>query len=142
MALQGTFRDFIYTNHPTNTVTKTITYPEQMLEDDPDYDKRGTSEEVTVPETVEEIVEHENVYVVIQGTSVSVLSNNEDNKLVDLSCVYRVYTSKEDAKSNWEDYLFEGNVFGTWNWEEHTNPWEEAYNAIKNSPAGELLVDC
>ena len=142
MALEGTYKKFQYTDHPTNTVVQTITYPEQMLEDDPDYDKRGTSEEVTVPETVETVILHENAYVAVQGTSISVLINTTDIKSVDLSSVFRVYSSKEAAKENWDNYLFENNVFGSWDWNENTNPWEVVYTAIKNSPEGELLVDC
>ena len=142
MALKGTYKVFTYTNHPTDTVVQTITYPQEMLEDDPDYDKRGTSEEITVPEIVETVTLHENVFVAVQGTSISVLVNTPDIKSVDLSSVYRVYSSEEAAKENWDDYLFENNVFGNWDWNENTNPWEVVYTAIKAAPEGELLIDC
>lgn len=67
MALFGTFKTFREVEDWDNTTLEERTYPEDLSPDDPNYEKRGTTETVEVPAIVKEVVDtYENVYALIR----------------------------------------------------------------------------
>ena len=122
MALFGTFRTFIEVEDYENTISEERTYPEDLLPDDPDYDKRGTTEIVEVPTIVKEVKEtYENVYALIRIIAIhttdcdyiddinSLPENDEDRQSKGYYCFVRfnLYESEEARKQSFTQTILE-----------------------------------
>lgn len=93
MALTGSYYSYTYSDHPTDTLTATASYPADLPEGHPDYDKRGTSEIVTTPVQVENAVETEGVYCLITACTINqTLFDGSEDKLVTNNILYNLFT--------------------------------------------------
>ena len=133
MALSGDFKKQIKTLSETETITSTYTYPQQISSDHPDYNKRGTTEEIVEPLEIisEEILA--DVYLIVTGTTIEKHINGWT-----LGFGYRVYNSPEDKLninptddnhlySYTESFSLESPIFPS-------NPIESAYEYLKTLP--------
>ena len=145
MALQGNYTHYTYENHPTETVTQTITYPSDLPEGHENYDKMGTTEEVTVPSIVETPTTYENCVIGLRTVNTFVMRNDgseSKNKIVNLSYDFRIYASLEDKENYFnENFLAEYTHFSDQAYSPTENAWEIAYNEIKASKGGSELIN-
>lgn len=94
MALVGTYT--IYTTVDTGeTITETKSYPADLQVTHPDYEKRGTSEEITSPVISYTSESIENTYLMVTGATLE-----KWNKDFKLAYAYRLYpnTDTENIK--------------------------------------------
>lgn len=111
MALTGTWVKYSQIADPDNNVTQSITYPIDLLEDDPNYEKRGTTEEIVIPGVEEVTEEFENVYVIV--TAASHWRNWEDNSNEwELNFVYSIYNSLEERNENLNSFIHQDSHIG------------------------------
>jgi len=106
MALIGKWTKIEYIESETETTLQTITYPSELPEKDPDFDKAGSTEEVEVPKI--DIIEtvYEDVYVVVH--SINSWKQNINKKTDTLfNICYRVYKSKQDRLSDYGSFIYE-----------------------------------
>lgn len=126
MALIGNCFTISYSDHPTNTVTETITFPDD------------TTEEITRPEQVEAIETYNDVYlVIIQVENFNDWAVGTSSK--DIVCFYRAYESADLRDQNTENYLFEGNLGFSPDFE--LPLYQQIYSEIKNIRGLETLID-
>jgi hypothetical protein len=114
MALTGTYKIYEYVTSETETEEITIDYPTLMTPDDPNYDKRGTTETFTSPVVTKTLsASHPNMYVALSGVTLQKLSVEEDGEgnlmsPVTLNYAIHIYNSREDKLA---DPTFENSVF-------------------------------
>ena len=114
MALTGSL--FITTITPSLTESQSfdVTYPSDLEEGHPDYDKRGTTETIWESSSIAETTEHEGLYTIIGQLSIhnknipdgAVEISEEQKYHVDV--FYRSYQSKEDRLNNYYNPFKEG----------------------------------
>lgn len=95
MALSGSWIKYEYTAHETEVEISTVTYPENLGENHPYYDKRGTTETTENPVLVESSTTYEGVYIVISACSAQKLGT----ELV-LNYIYKIYNSQEERNED------------------------------------------
>jgi hypothetical protein len=111
MALTGSFYHITHTQSDSNFHSESITYPLDLPVDDPNYNKRGTSENILIPDLEETITEYTSSYAVIHNFfNHSFPAVDEDqnfwlNRILEANV--RVYPSKESRNLTIDDYLVE-----------------------------------
>lgn len=146
MALSGNYTHYTYEQHPTETITETVSYPADLPEGNENYDKRGTTEEVTLPLMVETPTLYENCIIGLRIANTYVTNNdgtNEKNKVVLLDYSFRLYDSLEDKENRYaENHIAEiSNTCRVIDLSSNTNIWEYCYNDIKSSKGGSELTN-
>lgn len=143
MALQGKYIYYSYNQHDSETILTTVTYPEDLPEGHPDYDKRGTTQEVAVPKIIEVPTVYENCVIGVRTINAYILNSDDDgNKIVNLHYNFRVYASIEDKENHFdENFLEEYSDTTTVDLSTYPNLWEYAYNQIKLSKGGSELTN-
>ena len=133
MALQGTYTKYISSISETEFDTVSHTYPLALPSDHPDYEKRGTTEERSIPREILTPTIYENVYLIITGTTIEKHINGWT-----LGYAYRLYNAPEDASSinptddkHVYDYTQSMGLDAT---DFPTNPVEAAYEHLKTLP--------
>jgi hypothetical protein len=143
MALQGNYTHYIYESHPTETETISIAYPADLSENEPNYDKRGTTEDIIQLKLVEVATVHENCTIGLRTVNAYVIANDDQgNKVVSLSYNFRVYNNSQE-KQNFFNEDFDAEYYGETSVDlnENTNLWEFCYNQIKSSKGGSELIN-
>lgn len=101
----------------TETVMETITLPNDLPEDDPDYEFRGQTIEKEFPKTIINDEIFENVYIQIISFQFykREIKRTEESEVEfknNLDLHYRVYQSKEARDANFDDFIEEEHVLG------------------------------
>ena len=137
MALTGNLD--LYAGAPTgNSESVTLTYPADLPENHSDYDKRGTSETIEVPEITVTTSSYADVYINVFDANISYLSGVEH----ELFSSYRIYGSAESRSLDKENYILQNEVsVGTWDWDNDTNPVSKTYTFLKSQVGWENLSD-
>jgi len=109
MGLTGNFTKRWYTDHETDTVEHTISYPETMDSNHPDYDKRGTSETENVPVQVEHTQNYPTAYIVVHsynGWKIEWPAYDNVSKEKDwvFTVDLRIYETKAQREADYENY--------------------------------------
>jgi hypothetical protein len=138
MALQGTYIHYTFEDHPTELEDITITYPSDLSEDHPDYDKRGTSEVVSIPVQVEVSTTYENCYIMVGSASLYALVM-QPTKVMELGYLWRIYESEEARNTNPETYI-EIYDNASFNFGLDENPFSLAYSYIASRRGAENLT--
>lgn len=132
MALIGNCSNTTYTEHPTETVTSTITNPD------------GTTSEVTYPATVETTTDYTNIYLCIkQIDHYKFYETDSDNNVTKFDAFhyrYAAYTNKATRDADQEDFLF-SNVRTLENHNHDNNLYTQIYNEIKTLDGLTNLTD-
>tara|TARA_E500000318_G_C3392020_1_gene146338 strand:- start:12 stop:434 length:423 start_codon:yes stop_codon:yes gene_type:complete len=140
MALQG---DIIWTtveHSETETQDLVITYPDEMDVNDPNYDKKGTSETIQVPKENLKTNEYTNVYLYVK--SIQMHTTIENNKKIEyIHYHYAGYESKEARDADNEDFLFFDSS-QLYNYNHDLNLWSQCYNSLKEREQLKDLKDC
>lgn len=141
MALQGNFIHYTYETHPTETETITVTYPSEGSPEDPDYEKRGTTETQVIPKKIEIENLFSDVYVFISAASVQFVGYNPhlSKNNVNLHYIYKVYNSVEDKNLDDTSFVFEGSNNMDWDYTTFSNPTEAAYTHLRAQKGSEGL---
>lgn len=140
MALTGNFTKIWFTPSEDFFIDVEMTYPEDMPEDDPNYDKRGTTEIIQVPQNDKHTQDYENVYLVLDWCFHYKFNiDSEGNTLLDFG--YRIYESKEARDNDTESYIMAGDFVGN-----HINVTNGdvrilAYEILKTKYGFEQLTD-
>ena len=140
MALIGNYKHYTYTYSETETETISVTYPEVLPEGDPNYEKRGTTENLEVPIQVENITEYENIYLVISAITLQKQTPNATN----LNFAWQVYNTKEERE---EDFSFQNPILNeveSIDWDPTNipdNPYVIAYDYLKTKKGFENLIN-
>jgi len=109
MALVGKWTKIEYIESETETTLQTITYPSELSEGHPDFDKSGSTEEVEVPKI--DIIEtvYEDVYVVVHSVNSWKQNINGETDTLFNIC-YRVYKSKQERLDNYSSFIYEEHI--------------------------------
>lgn len=94
MALIADYTKYTYTEHATNTVDVQVTYPSDLPQGHTNYDQRGQTVTITVPETIESSTTLSSAYIVITSYMFykKVIINSQN--LFDIQ--FDIYNSKQD----------------------------------------------
>ena len=136
-----------YYNHTDEFIDQEITldYPADLAEDNPDYDKRGTTEVVIGKTEVITEKTYDNVYVNINQVTVNrmFMTNEEGNdiKYYDMQYTYWVYESREEYLENPKNYIWMHATVNEKYEGDHSKMFEYAYNQLKKKPGFEYLQD-
>ena len=141
MALTGNLTKYIATEDHDNLITESVTYPTELEENDLNYDKRGTTEEIISPTIIETSETLENIYLIVTSAAYwrnySINSNNWE-----LNFNYLVYNSQEERNENMGLFILEeGHMGEITNIGDTLNPIEAAYTYIKTLRGFESLTD-
>lgn len=150
MALKGKFTDYKHNSGKTEEKTYTVSYPSNLPEGHPNYDKRGTEEDVTQTFPIYESKVYNDVYVNISQVTVHrrfSYASEEDaeadkkTKYYDIQFTYWIYESEEKAKTaDGHDYMFR-EVIDHYGYDgDHSKLFEFAYNSLNNLKGFEELV--
>ena len=141
MALSGSFTHYSYTDHETDTIENSITYPADLPADDLNYDKRGTTETHQDPVQVEVTSSYEGVYVFVKAAALTTIDVTEGNNNVNINSIYRIYNSKAEKDADIDSHIAEYRYDTEWDWDVDSNPHVRAYSYIKSLPGGSGLSD-
>jgi len=136
MALTGSLN--LYTAVDTGlSESVTLTYPSDLPSNHPNYDKRGTTETLKVPEVRVDTASYDDVYINIHDANISLITGQHE-----LHSTYRIYGSEASKSLDKENYLFQGETsVGIWDWDNDTNPYSKAYTHLKTQGGWENLTD-
>tara|TARA_R110000822_G_scaffold145919_1_gene284839 strand:- start:1340 stop:1762 length:423 start_codon:yes stop_codon:yes gene_type:complete len=106
MALVGTYIHKEFKTSETEFEDYKIEYPDDLIETDPDYNKRGTTEILKQPK--EEVIEtiYDNSYSYIKAISIWQPNIETLDKFL-VNITYQVFESKEKRNTNTENYIYE-----------------------------------
>lgn len=142
MALEGAATYTTVSYSETETEDMVITYPdaEDMNENDPNYDKAGTSETIQVPKQILTTDTYEYVYVWVK--QIEVFNNMIDGvKKTDVIYQYAGYESKDAKAADMENFLF-WNTREVPNLDYNLNLWSQCYNDLKTLENFKDLTNC
>ena len=142
MALTGSFTEYTPTYHETEKTSITMQFPVDLPESDENYELRGTTSSIEIPVVVDVATTYSGSYVYVTAASVHTVGANDEQNLVNLHYIYKVYSSSEAKNTNFSSYLTEGSETLTWNYVDNSNPTETAYNHLKTLQGSEDLIDC
>jgi len=140
MALEGDITWTTVKYSSTETQNQIITYPDEMHEDDPNYDKRGTSETIQVEKQIITIKDYEDVYLWVKQIDV-IYNYNEYQKNEGVHYHIAAYNSKEERNENQENFLFHY-VRELHNVDKDLNLWQQCYDDLKSDETFVNLKDC
>ena len=141
MALTGDIVITTYSTHPTLTSSVFVEYPSDLNEDSEHYDKRGTSETISVSQSQEVRTVYSGSYIRVKNANVYTLAQSGSTTFMGLEGHYRVYGSAESRSADWTNHLYEGEIIGHWDFSSNTDPYEAAYDWIKTTPYNSGLTD-
>lgn len=139
MGLAGTWKKYTYTDHPTETETITLTYPDDVEQFG---ELAGTTVEEQVPVQVESVETFENAYVMIsQFYAIRDASTIREDYFLDYK--YHVYASKADREADFHNTIhsefMQGENDTVFNGSQ--NIAEHCYSKLKALRGFELLTD-
>ena len=155
MALKGDITIYWQEEHPNEKKFKTIKYPDadKMDQEDPNFEKAGTEEEIAEPVFIDMEKEFKDVYVVIRTYALMKVESPMNlydrdgefvetilNKQWNFNLRYTVYESAEAKRQNPENYILE-------NFTEHLLSDEQldltdlGYSKLKQVKGFEKLID-
>lgn len=141
MALTGDIVITTYSAHPTLTSSVFVEYPADLNTGSEHYDKRGTSETISVSQSQETRTVYSGSYIRVKNANVYTLGSSGSTNFMGLEGYYRVYGSAESRSADWENYLYEGEIISQWDFDSNTNPYEAAYDWLKTTPYNSGLTD-
>ncbi len=109
MALVGDLIKYDITQSETETETISITYPDNLTLNDPNYDLRGKTIESEVPKNIETEQIYNNVYVVVHSINSWKQKIGVENKTL-MNINYRVYESEDTRLNDTEMFIFEDHL--------------------------------
>lgn len=112
MALTGSFT--YYETELSNTLSESVhvTYPTSIPENDPNYDKRGTEEDIWVSSSIQTATTISGSYLMIYAAALTHDIYNPEYRRHNLNITYNVYDSQATAWNEsgevnvYEDYLY------------------------------------
>lgn len=140
MALKGDITWTTVEFSETETQDQIITYPDEMNENNPQYDKRGTTETVQVPKEIYNSTSYTDVYLYVK--SIQMHTTIEDNKKIEyIHYHYAGYESKETRDADNENFLFFSSN-QLYNYNHNSNLWTQCYDQLKLREDFADLKDC
>ena len=139
MALQG---DITWTKigySETETVDQIITYPENMDENHPDYDKAGTSETIQVPKQIMTSATYDYVYLWVKQIDI-IYNFVGEHKNEGIHYHIAAYNSKEERNENQENFVFDY-LRELPNANKEENLWKQCYDDLKKDETFSNLTD-
>lgn len=122
-------------------ITQTITYPSDLPQDHPDFDKAGTVEEFQVPEQEVVSTTYENAYAIIHSIN-SWKHLFEDGTKTLFNITYRIYESKDNRISDYDSYIIEDYIVSQeLNYSIKENEIQQAYELLKQVAGCEELIN-
>jgi hypothetical protein len=141
MALVGKWTKIEQVQSETETKIVKTSYPAELPEGHPDFDKAGTTEEVEVPvvNITEEVFK--NVYVYVDSVNFWKSGSGEDKKtFINVCC--RVYNSKEEREENSNSFIDEQHITGVeLDYDFNSSQIGFAYDVVKNQIGFEELIN-
>ena len=144
MALSGPITVHYPETDPVITDEVTVTYPADLPADDPDYDKRGTTETENVPHTNFLSASYDNCYVRVSSVNVITPSASERDIYTEdrtLTFAYNVFPSSASKAISGSSYYQDVEVNINYDITATPIPFEAAYNYLKTKTGYDNLVD-
>ena len=140
MALVGKLKTYEYSISETETETYKITHPANLPPDHINFDKAGTTEEITVPLTIEKEGYIDSVYVIVH--SINTWKQTQGDSDINLmNITYRVYNSKEDRSKDLDSFIIEDAIIGaSLDFESPKKETEQAYELVGNLKGFDELI--
>lgn len=130
MALTGNYIKIVVTPSETETEDVLVTYPADLGMDSPDFNKRGTSETLTLPVETETRTTLENTYLMVTGVSLEKIHGGDYH----ISFAYHLYESEEARQDNPLNSIEKGIKVINWDNDVSTDPITVAYEYLKTIP--------
>ena len=128
MALIGNYTKYWLENDPEEVREVVVTYPSILPQQHPDYDKRGVTETIIEPVTVQKTETWEDVYIVIRTYAIekeeiphfeeTTMETPDDvitpiglEKGWRMSIRFAVYANKEDKLTSPENYILQDHAY-------------------------------
>jgi hypothetical protein len=139
MALVGDLIKYDVIQSETETETISITYPDNLPLNDPDYDLRGKTIDSEVPKNIETQQIYSNVYVVVHSINSWKQKIGSENKTL-MNINYRVYESKDNRLNDTEMFIFEDHLVAQdVDYSLGKNEIQQSYDLVKNIRGFEQL---
>lgn len=129
MALKGDITWTTVEYSETETQDLIITYPDEMNENDPQYDKRGTTETVQVPKEIYISNSYTDVYLYVKSIQMHTFVN-DGKKTEQVHYHFAAYESEESRNADNENFLFFSGAQLV-NYDTNANLWSQCYDQLK-----------
>ena len=141
MALVGKWTKIEKKESETEKEIVTVSYPKDLPQDHPSFDKAGTTEKIEVPkiDTLETVFD--DVYVVVHSVNSWKQIIDAENKTLFNVC-FRVYESKDHRVNNYDYFVFEDHIIGQeMDYNINKNEIQQAYSVINTKQGFEELIN-
>lgn len=144
MALKGNFKH--WANHTDEFTTKEVTveHPTDYPKENPNYEKRGTTETVEIQEPVLTSKTYKNSYVNIRQVTVNrkfvYKTETEKVKIFEIHYTICVYAKENDYKNEIPPIIEQPTAHALYEGD-HNNIFSDAYNHLKALKGFEEMVD-
>lgn len=140
MAIFADYTKTTYTISETETVQEEVTYPSNLLQEDPNYSKRGQTILETFPLVTESSTTTENAYIVISNYNFYKFEEENGEYLFDI--IFYVYENKEAYLNDKQNYIFIDDSIGELRSIESSNDLRiKGYEILKNLPQVSNSID-
>ena len=139
MALVGDWIEYESYQSETEIEVVEITYPTDIPEESPDFNKAGTTEKIEFPKTIVKEIVHPNSYVIIHSVN-SWKSIEEEGTKNRFNACYRVYESKKDRDTDYDSFIYEHHLLSMdMDFSSNKNETQQAYDLLLNIQGFENL---
>lgn len=106
MALTGTYIHKEIVPSETEFQELTVTYPEELPEDSPEYEKRGTTETIQVPLPEEKETIFEDIYLIVRAASLHQRVGDDGVKSNYVSMLVSIYDNENHKNTDFMNDTF------------------------------------
>ena len=141
MALIGKWIHITQKESETETRIVTISHPDNLKEDNPVFEKAGTTEDIEVPKQIREETIYKNAYAVIHSiNSWKCLVDEEIKPMANIN--YRVYESKDSRLNDYESFIYQEHLTSQiLDYTTNKTEMQQCYDLLKNTQGFEELIN-
>lgn len=142
MGLTGSWTRHWTEEDTGNIISSSITYPAVMTEDDPNYDKRGTTEVVLVTGSLALSQSYEGVYVNIQSINLYKNVDGPSDGQINFEYTYNIYGNEASKSADVSNTLYSDvGINSEYDKISSTEIYARAYELLKSQNGFEDLTD-
>lgn len=144
MALTGNYTHFTYVESD-QTDEVTVTYPDNLPIEDPNYDKKGTTETISVPRIIEQENLYENIYLIVRAASLHQRVGADQVKINYVSMLVSIYNDLDHKTNDFLNEVYHDVIDEVIDDLTELNASDNimsfCYNLLKTKPGFENLID-
>ena len=142
MGLTGSWTRHWTEEDTGNIISSSVTYPAVMTENDPNYDKRGTTEVISYTASLAMSQSYEGVYVNIQNINLYKNLDGPSDGQINFEYTYNIYGNEASKSEDMSNHIFSNlGLNQEYNKTNSTEIYARAYASLKNQNGFEDLTD-